>query len=187
MSMSRDGLLPRSFSRIHPRFKTPSFATIVTGFVVAIPVLFMNMYIVADLCSIGTLFAFTLVCAGVLRIQTDPDAPRGKFKTPYINARYVMPILVAVLTIWAFTTNRENTISFLTNSPRAYSPHTLVTSLDPDQSTTVNNHIATTDSLAFAARGNDLEGYLSTLDTKAYEQKQPKTKNPTNLKKKNNW
>src|SRR3546814_6197190 len=97
MSMSRDGLLPRSFSRIHPRFKTPSFATIVTGFVVAIPVLFMNMYIVADLCSIGTLFAFTLVCAGVLRLQTDPDAPRGKFKTPYINARYEMPILVAAL------------------------------------------------------------------------------------------
>src|SRR3546814_15897249 len=72
MSMSRDGLLPRSFSRIHPRFKTPSFATIVTGFVVAIPVLFMNMYIVADLCIIGTLFAFTLVCASVPRLQTDP-------------------------------------------------------------------------------------------------------------------
>src|SRR3546814_16192822 len=105
-----------------------------------------------------TLFPYTtlfrsLVCAGVLRIQTDPDAPRGKFKTPYINARYVMPILVAVLTIWAFTTNRENTISFLTKRPRVYSPHTLVTSLDQDQSTTVNHHIANTTSPPSPTRG----------------------------------
>ncbi|HET8830420.1 MAG TPA: amino acid permease, partial [Pelobium sp.] len=54
MSMSRDGLLPKAFSRIHPKFKTPSFATIVTGFVVAIPALFMNLTEVTDLTSIGT-------------------------------------------------------------------------------------------------------------------------------------
>src|SRR3546814_17727244 len=125
MCMSRDGLLPRSFSRIHPRFKTPSFATLVTGFVVAITVLFMNMYIVADLCSIGTLFAFTLVCAGVLRIQTDPDARRGHFKTPYTNTRHLMPIHGACLPIWALTTNRQNKNSFLTTSPRHKPPHQL--------------------------------------------------------------
>src|SRR3546814_15517323 len=124
MCMSHDVLLSLSFSPIHPRFTTPSFATIVTGFVVAIPVLFMNMYIVADLCSIGTLFAFTLVCAGVLRIQTDPDAPREKSKTTYINARYVMPILVAVMTLWAFTTNPETTIPLHTNTPLHNPPTT---------------------------------------------------------------
>jgi amino acid transporter len=68
MSMSRDGLLPKKFSRVHPKFKTPSYATVVTGFVVGIPALFMNLTMVTDLCSIGTLFAFVLVCAGVLGI-----------------------------------------------------------------------------------------------------------------------
>jgi amino acid transporter len=62
MSMSRDGLLPKRFSRIHPKYKTPSYATVVTGFVVAIPALFLNLTMVTDLCSIGTLFAFVLVC-----------------------------------------------------------------------------------------------------------------------------
>ena len=91
MSMSRDGLLPKAFSRIHPIYKTPSFATIVTGFVVAVPSVFMNLTIVTDLCSIGTLFAFVLVCAGVLRLQNDPTVERGKFKTPYLNAKYIYP------------------------------------------------------------------------------------------------
>jgi len=62
MSMSRDGLLPKRFSKVHPKFRTPSFATIVTGFVVAVPALFLNLTMVTDLCSIGTLFAFVLVC-----------------------------------------------------------------------------------------------------------------------------
>src|SRR6185369_16517282 len=55
MAMSRDGLLPKIFSAIHPKFKTPWFSTIVTGFVVAIPSLFMNLTEVTDLTSIGTL------------------------------------------------------------------------------------------------------------------------------------
>ncbi|HEU4497068.1 MAG TPA: amino acid permease, partial [Flavobacterium sp.] len=90
MSMSRDGLLPKKFSKVHPKFKTPSFATIVTGFVVAVPALFLNLTMVTDLCSIGTLFAFVLVCAGVLVLQNSPNIPRGKFKTPYINSKYIV-------------------------------------------------------------------------------------------------
>jgi amino acid transporter len=93
LSMSRDGLLPKRFSKIHPKYKTPSFATIVVGFVVAIPALFMNLTMVTDLCSIGTLFAFVLVCGGVLVLQNKPDVPRGSFRTPYVNAGYVLPIL----------------------------------------------------------------------------------------------
>jgi amino acid transporter len=56
MSMSRDGLLPK-FLKSAPKYKTPSYATVVTGFVVAIPALFLNLTMVTDLCSIGTLFA----------------------------------------------------------------------------------------------------------------------------------
>lgn len=92
MSMSRDGLLPKAFSRIHPKFQTPSFSTIVTGFVVAIPALFMNLTEVTDLTSIGTLFAFVLVCGGVLLLPKT-EATQGRFRIPYINAKWIVPIL----------------------------------------------------------------------------------------------
>jgi APA family basic amino acid/polyamine antiporter len=98
MSMSRDGLLPPIFSRIHPRHKTPSFSTIVTGLLVAIPALFMNLKEVIELSSIGTLFAFVLVCGGVLVLENSKTPPaRPKFKTPYINGRYIVPVLYIVM------------------------------------------------------------------------------------------
>lgn len=96
MSMSRDGLLPKVFSRIHPRYKTPSFATIVTGLVVAIPALFMNLKEVTDLTSIGTLFAFVVVCAGLLVLQNKKTPVSGRFTVPYINGRFLVPLLVIV-------------------------------------------------------------------------------------------
>ncbi len=97
MSMSRDGLLPKRFSKIHPKHKTPSFATIVVGFVVAIPAFFMNLKMVTDLCSIGTLFAFVLVCGGVLVLQSRADQVKSTFKTPYLNSKYVMPFVLIVI------------------------------------------------------------------------------------------
>ncbi|HKX62583.1 MAG TPA: amino acid permease [Verrucomicrobiae bacterium] len=101
MSMSRDGLLPSIFSRIHPRFQTPSFSTIVTGLLVAIPALFLNLKEVIDLSSIGTLFAFSLVCGGILVLENSKRPPaRPKFKTPYINGRFVVPLLyLAVIAV----------------------------------------------------------------------------------------
>jgi len=97
MSMSRDGLLPKAFSKVHPRFGTPSFATIVTGLLVGIPIFFIDLNTVVDLCSIGTLFAFILVCGGVLMLHNKKDIPR-KFKVPYINGQFIVPILF-ILTI----------------------------------------------------------------------------------------
>jgi APA family basic amino acid/polyamine antiporter len=95
MSMSRDGLLPKAFSRIHPKYQTPSFATIVTGFVVAIPALFMNLTEVTNLTSIGTLFAFVLVCGGVLLLPREA-AVQGRFKMPYINSKWITPALFMI-------------------------------------------------------------------------------------------
>ena len=103
MSMSRDGLLPKAFSRIHPKYKTPSFATIVTGFFVAIPALFLNLTEVTDLTSIGTLFAFVLVCGGVLLLPKREEGEAApKFKIPYISSRFIVPglFLVGVLFFW---------------------------------------------------------------------------------------
>ena len=94
MSMSRDGLLPKIFSRIHPKYGTPSFSTILTGFVVAIPALFLNLGEVLSLTSIGTLFAFVLVCGGVLVLQQRKDKPESKFKVPYVNAQFLYPLLL---------------------------------------------------------------------------------------------
>ena len=95
MSMSRDGLLPKIFSKLHPRFKTPSFSTILTGVLVAVPALFLNLSTVLSLTSIGTLFAFVLVCGGILVLQTMKDRPDSKFKVPYANGKFIIPALLA--------------------------------------------------------------------------------------------
>ncbi len=96
MSMSRDGLLPPIFARIHPKYKTPSFSTILTGVVVGVPALFLNLDVVIALTSIGTLFAFVLVCGGVLILQRQPRRAESKFKVPYFNGKYVVPLLLIV-------------------------------------------------------------------------------------------
>jgi len=94
MSMSRDGLLPKIFSRIHPRYGTPSFSTILVGFIVGIPAMFLNLNFVLSLTSIGTLFAFVLVCGGVLVLQGQKDRPESKFKVPYVNGQFIYPLMV---------------------------------------------------------------------------------------------
>ena len=101
MAMSRDGLLPKIFSSIHPKFHTPWFATIVTGIVVAIPALFMNLTEVTDLASIGTLFAFVVVCAGVLFKDKEFKESGTRF-VPYINSQILLPIILIIV---GFTIN----------------------------------------------------------------------------------
>ncbi|MFX7006119.1 amino acid permease, partial [Acinetobacter baumannii] len=76
--MSRDGLMPAIFQRIHPKYQTPSFSTLVTGMVVALPILFTDKTFVLDFTSIATLFAFVLVCGGVLLIPKR-EKESGKF------------------------------------------------------------------------------------------------------------
>jgi len=98
MSMSRDGLLPKIFSRLHPRYKTPGFSTILTGIIVAVPSLFLNLTEVTDLTSIGTLFAFVIVSGGVLMLDKQTRSPeqQGKekgFRVKYINSRYALPLV----------------------------------------------------------------------------------------------
>lgn len=94
MSMSRDGLLPPVFQKIHPKFKTPSFATKITGLVVGLPIFFTDKTFVLDFTSIATLFAFVLVCGGVLLIPRK-EKEEGKFHIPYINGQFIFPLLIA--------------------------------------------------------------------------------------------
>jgi len=81
-AMSRDGLLPRIFSRVHPRFCTPDFSTWMAGLLVGIPAGLLDIGTFADLSNIGTLFAFALVAAGVLILRyREPNRPRV-FRAP---------------------------------------------------------------------------------------------------------
>lgn len=113
MSMSRDGLLPKAFSKIHPKYKTPSFSTIFTGILVAIPIFFVDINMVTDICSAGTLFAFCLVCGGVLKLRMEPNAPPSKFKTPYINSKYIVPGLFILSIILMFVFQKETVNYYL--------------------------------------------------------------------------
>lgn len=122
MSMSRDGLLPEIFGKLHPKYKTPWFSTIITGIVVALPSLFMNLTEVTDLTSIGTLFAFMLVSGGVLILdhKNKGEHPvKQQFYIPYLNSRYSMPplwLIVATYTFYHSTTGSHNSfVSDLTH------------------------------------------------------------------------
>jgi basic amino acid/polyamine antiporter, APA family len=106
MSMSRDGLLPHVFQKIHPKFKTPSFSTIITGLVVGIPIFFTDKTFVLDFTSIATLFAFVLVCGGVLLIPRMQKEP-GKFNLPYVNSQFIFPLIVlaSIVLLLSFSNN----------------------------------------------------------------------------------
>jgi amino acid transporter len=102
MSMSRDGLLPKKFSEVHPKFGTPAFATIITGIFVGVPALFMSISRMTDLTSIGTLFAFVLVCFGVLVLpRLSPNIKKQAFRLPYINGQYIIPAIALIFIYFA--------------------------------------------------------------------------------------
>lgn len=116
MAMSRDGLLPKVFSSIHPKFNTPWFATIITGCVVAIPALFMNLTEVTDLSSIGTLFAFVVVCAGVLFKDKEFKESGTRF-VPYISSQFLLPAILVGVFSGIYYFNPTFLSDFLTITP----------------------------------------------------------------------
>lgn len=96
-SMARDGLLPKEFARVHPRFKTPYIPTILTGCIAAIVSGLFPINILGELVSIGTLLAFAIVCIGVLVLRyRNPDIPRV-FRTPWVPFVPVAGALVTLL------------------------------------------------------------------------------------------
>jgi APA family basic amino acid/polyamine antiporter len=92
-SMSRDGLLPAMFGRVHERFRTPHISTIVTGCVIAVAAGFTPINVLGELVSMGTLLAFVLACIGIIILRrTQPDIPRP-FRTPWVP---LVPLLGAL-------------------------------------------------------------------------------------------
>ena len=99
-SMSRDGLLPRVFSAVHPKFKTPYKANLIILVLVGLFAAFVPGDIVGDMTSIGTLFAFILVCVAVIILRkTEPDLPR-QFKTPWVPFVPILGIIVCAAMIF---------------------------------------------------------------------------------------
>ena len=96
-AMSRDGLLPRVFSKVHPRFRTPHVSTWVAGFFVAIPAGIFDIGTLADLSNIGTLFAFVLVSLGVLVLRHNQPERRRSFRTPWVPVVPVLSILCCLV------------------------------------------------------------------------------------------
>ncbi len=91
-AISRDGLLPPAFSRVHPRYLTPSMPTVITGIAVALTAGLLPIKVIAELTNIGTLFAFVLVCFGVWILRSvEPELARP-FRTPLVP---LVPILGA--------------------------------------------------------------------------------------------
>jgi APA family basic amino acid/polyamine antiporter len=89
-AMSRDGLLPPALSKVHKRYKTPHMTTLITGLIVAIASALLPIRVVAELCSIGTLFAFIIVCSGVIVLRYTRADIHRPFKIP------MFPVLPAV-------------------------------------------------------------------------------------------
>ena len=96
-AMSRDGLLPKRFSTIHQKYKTPGFATIITGIAVGVPILFTDKSFILDFTSIGTIFAFVLVNGGIL-LMPRKQKLKGRFHMPYVNSKYIFaPLFFTVV------------------------------------------------------------------------------------------
>jgi len=112
MAMSRDGLLPPTFSRINEKFKTPGFSTLISGILVGGLVLFIDDKLMTDLTSIGTLFAFVLVSGGVLLLPRI-ERQEGKFSIPYINSKFIFPILYLTI-LFIFRDRTLEAVQFIT-------------------------------------------------------------------------
>jgi APA family basic amino acid/polyamine antiporter len=109
-AMSRDGLLPAAFSKVHKRFRTPHISTWVAGIVVGIPAGIFDIGTLADLSNIGTLFAFVLVAIAVLILRkSQPDRPRG-FRVPFVPLVPLLAIASCILLMASLTV--ENWIRF---------------------------------------------------------------------------
>ncbi|HXC04190.1 MAG TPA: amino acid permease, partial [Bacteroidia bacterium] len=100
-SMSKDGLIPKLFSDVHPKFQTPWKSNLLFAVLVSLFAAFVPVSVVGEMCSIGTLFAFVLVCIGILVLRkTRPDLPRA-FRTPWVPVVPILGILVCFYLMYA--------------------------------------------------------------------------------------
>jgi basic amino acid/polyamine antiporter, APA family len=105
-AVSRDGLLPPAFSKIHPKYRTPYLPTTLTGIAVGLAAAFLPIDELGEMTSIGTLFAFVLVCIGVWILRRSEPQLKRPFRTPLVPA---VPILGAFFCLYLMASLREAT------------------------------------------------------------------------------
>jgi APA family basic amino acid/polyamine antiporter len=111
-SMARDGLLPRMFAKVHPKFKTPHVTTILTGMIVGGFAAVMSIDEMVDLTNIGTLFAFVLVCIGIIILRYKDPERRRPFKVPSQTWLWFFPLLAAMGYFYYYYATAVPTVSF---------------------------------------------------------------------------
>jgi APA family basic amino acid/polyamine antiporter len=108
-TMARDGLLPKIFARVHPRFQTPYINTLLVGVLTAVAAGFFDINVLGDMTSVGTLAAFSIVCLSVIYLRRSaPDLPRG-FSVPFYP---VLPILGILSCLYLITTVPWDVLKF---------------------------------------------------------------------------
>ena len=113
-AMSRDNFLPKSLNAIHEKFRTPHILTWLSGLVVIICALFMDLNVSAELCNFGTFTSFIIICLTVLILRkTEPDRPRP-FKVPFCPVFPILGILTCALLMYCkFSSNSDSSLYFL--------------------------------------------------------------------------
>jgi basic amino acid/polyamine antiporter, APA family len=108
-TMARDGLLPRIFATVHPKYKTPWINTLMVGIITAFAAGFFDINVLGDMTSVGTLAAFAIVCLSVIYLRrSSPDLPRG-FRVPFYPA---VPILGIIFCLYLITTVEMRVLMF---------------------------------------------------------------------------
>lgn len=108
-TMARDGLLPKVFARVHPKYKTPAINTVLVGLVTGIAAGFFDINVLGDMTSVGTLAAFAIVCLSVIYLRrAAPELPRG-FKVPFYP---VLPVLGILSCLYLITSVPVNVLMF---------------------------------------------------------------------------
>ncbi len=108
-TMARDGLLPKVFARVHPKFQTPAVNTVLVGIITAVAAGFFDINVLGDMTSVGTLAAFAIVCLSVIYLRrTAPELPRG-FSVPLYP---IVPVLGILSCVYLITTVPWNVLVF---------------------------------------------------------------------------
>jgi amino acid transporter len=130
MSMSRDGLLPKRFSKVHQNTKHAFLRNNCNWFCSSSSSFVLNLTLVTDLCSI-TLFAFVLVCAGVLVLQNKRYSS-WKIQNPYVNSKFILPVLIVIGLVFALVTTKSD-YGFYTNETQINNSADIITSLNKEK------------------------------------------------------
>jgi hypothetical protein len=116
----------------------------------------------------GTLFAFVLVCGGVLKMQLQPDRPEAKFRTPYLNAKFIYPLLLLAGIAYLFLKHPDDAKAWVSNAPQILSVEDLLQKVPDAQIPGLQRYLAEKDSANFAAAGGVLATYLENLEADSY-------------------